>query len=582
MLRDQWISVFDAISIHDYTIAIDDTIVVSVWGDRGSYWLHSLEPNGQLKPICPSVSTYQISPVACGSRIAFVAQAPEYNNFYRVHVYDFGDEKVVDLPVSPLPESRIRSLLWEDENHILTVDTDIAKSASLVRVHVGEEDPEQIAMLPGGEHWVDPHPAIRADGAILFVIGSAQGRQLMLLDPLKETAELLLRGNKSAEPLSACWSPCGERVLALVRRTRKLEAVLLDLSNGKMVVLKLPSLQGLPVWHPDGQRLVVTVDEWPMTRIAIHDLENQQLTYLPLPEGIMANNVQWHNDRCYFTAYSGNYPTSLWCWQGSNGEVLPVIGSKKVSGVSDPRVLVIPARTGNFDIPCLMYEPTNGDASSGTVLMLHGGPSTSWRIGWSPFVAALVLAGFRVVLVNTRGSAFTAWPLPTVSPGSFGESEMHDIGDCIEQLTCWGMIVPGRVAIMGHSYGAFIAYRATLCFPQQVAAAILTSGYLRPEDLLWSKDPQVREFYNYAFRDGVAQTDDKTVIHAPCPLLMVHGEYDFQIPAQVAVGNMNRLPGEQHQLLLLSGESHAFRRKDNVLDWTAEAIQFLCKHLPGR
>ena len=88
----------------------------------------------------------------------------------------------------------------------------------------------------------------------------------------------------------------------------------------------------------------------------------------------------------------------------------------------------IPTSEG-FDLPALVHEPVG--RARGTVVELHGGPAMHWRVAWNPILLAMTAAGYRVVLVETRGTTFNAWPIPPMPVTAHGVQELADVGYCL-------------------------------------------------------------------------------------------------------------------------------------------------------
>jgi dipeptidyl aminopeptidase/acylaminoacyl peptidase len=224
---------------------------------------------------------------------------------------------------------------------------------------------------------------------------------------------------------------------------------------------------------------------------------------------------------------------------------------------------------GGFDLPALVHEPR--EPGGGTVVLLHGGPAATWRAGWDPLVYGLTDAGHRVVQLETRGGTFCAWPVPGLPPGAAAEA-CDDVAACVAGLVRRGLAAEGAIALMGHSHGAYLAYQASLRLPE-VAAVLLSSGYLSSADLEHSPDDDVRRFHRHAF-DGVG--DDRP---ARCPVLAVHGEHDLQLPLSVVAATFERLAGDRGRFVVLPAESHAFRDRANVSRWIGVCLGFLGEHL---
>lgn len=559
--------------LEDFTIRADGQAVVS-WSTASGPRLHACDRHGVLRPTNHLASIDQRLPTASGSRVAFWARMRDEDNIMALFVAD-GEGQVVRLPVAtPLSA---HSLAWRGESHVVTsVHAD--EGTQLLQVDVSGTRPPELLWRSGEDRGrLDLAPDVAADGRILVTVRTQLSQDLIMLDPERGEATVLVKGSRGAAPVGGRWSPDGSRIVLSVRHRRHTEARVIDLNAGTMEVLGIPEPVEVPRFDPTGTRIAFASHEWPWTRVFWYDLATQELSRAPLPPSTCADRPQWHDDACYFRAFGPDQPPSLWRWlpHGADGSPCqPVLEPPPLEDHTRPDVLRLGTPEG-FDLPAIAHEPA-GEAR-GTVIMLHGGPAGAWRVSWNPILLAMTAAGYRVVLAETRGSTFSAWPIPPVPVTAYGEIEARDVGYCIDGLVSMGLAQPGRVVLCGHSHGAFVAYRASLIRPD-VAGVIMTSGYLSPEALNGTLDPEVRRFATAAYGDTPVTADP---IPARCPILAVHGERDKQVPAQVATAMFARLGATGHQLLLLPEEDHAIRDRGNALRYAQAAIEFLHTVLAG-
>jgi dipeptidyl aminopeptidase/acylaminoacyl peptidase len=295
------------------------------------------------------------------------------------------------------------------------------------------------------------------------------------------------------------------------------------------------------------------------------------VSQVPAPDGTCADTPYWRDGECYFRVLGPDHPPSVYRWRPDQPHAVPVTPVAVLARRTPPAVHRLVTGLG-FDLPAIVYEPVAEDR--GTVVMLHGGPAACWRNGWNPVLLAMTGAGYRVVLLETRGTTFNAWPVPPLPVTAHGVAEVVDVGACLSALYRLGLAAPHRTVLAGHSHGAFVAYRASLAHAG-VAGVIMTSGYLHPRALTASADPEVLRFAEAAFADHSWAGDVAQGLESRCPVLVVHGERDNQVPVADAQAMFARLSGTGHEWLLLDGDDHSFRIRRNAERYARAAVAFL-------
>ena len=92
------------------------------------------------------------------------------------------------------------------------------------------------------------------------------------------------------------------------------------------------------------------------------------------------------------------------------------------------------------------------------MLLLHGFPQTSWS--WRHVIPALTDAGLRVLAMDQRGYS------PGASPEAVEEyAGEHLVGDVLGVLDALGL---GQVDLVGHDWGAAVAWQVAGHFPERV------------------------------------------------------------------------------------------------------------------
>ncbi|MDG4830827.1 prolyl oligopeptidase family serine peptidase [Solwaraspora sp. WMMD1047] len=91
-----------------------------------------------------------------------------------------------------------------------------------------------------------------------------------------------------------------------------------------------------------------------------------------------------------------------------------------------------------------------------TLFLVHGGPASHDRDCYDPRVELLVDAGFAVVRTNYRGSTGYGAGWRRIDPDRVGLAQLDDLVAVRAQLVRAGVAEPGRIGLMGHSWGGYL------------------------------------------------------------------------------------------------------------------------------
>lgn len=105
------------------------------------------------------------------------------------------------------------------------------------------------------------------------------------------------------------------------------------------------------------------------------------------------------------------------------------------------------------------------DGEGPTLLLLHGWPDTGAL--WSEVVPDLLAGGYRVAVADLRGCGLSSKPLETSS-----YRMRHLVGDVHCIINSLGV---ARVTLIGHDWGAALAWAAAAYLPDQVENLIVLS-----------------------------------------------------------------------------------------------------------
>ena len=220
-------------------------------------------------------------------------------------------------------------------------------------------------------------------------------------------------------------------------------------------------------------------------------------------------------------------------------------------------------------------EPV-GNRGAGTIVLVHGGPTSHSEDRFNAEVQYFVSRGFNVLSPNYRGSTgFGLAFQESIKEDGWGGREQEDIRAGIEALIQNGIAETGRVGITGTSYGGYSAWWAITHYPPEIVAASApicgmtdlvvdyeeTRPDLRPysEEMMGGTPDEVPERYR-----------DRSPIHhvrnIRGHLLIIQGLKD----PNVTPGNVDAVVKElddhdiPYELLTFEDEGHGIARPKNL------------------
>ncbi|RMF59049.1 MAG: S9 family peptidase [Calditrichaeota bacterium] len=245
-------------------------------------------------------------------------------------------------------------------------------------------------------------------------------------------------------------------------------------------------------------------------------------------------------------------------------------------------------------IPAFYYKPKHRDGRPVPVLVsIHGGPEGQYRPFFNSAIQYYVNElGIAVLAPNVRGSAGYGKSYLKLDNGYNREGSVKDIGALLDWIAQQPELDANRVAVMGGSYGGYMALATMTHFNDRLRAGIdivgisnfvtfleNTKAYrrdLRRVEYGDERDPKMRAFLNKISPNNNADKITK-------PMFIAQGLNDPRVPAteseqMVAVIRKN---GGQVWYMLAKDEGHGFRKKRNRDFYQNAVVLFLQTFLLG-
>ena len=237
-------------------------------------------------------------------------------------------------------------------------------------------------------------------------------------------------------------------------------------------------------------------------------------------------------------------------------------------------------------IPAFIFRP-RGEAPHPVLIDIHGGPESQYRPRFSPATQFFVNElGMAVVAPNVRGSSGYGKTWLKLDNGYLREDSVRDIGALLDWIAQEERLDASRVAVMGGSYGGYMALASLVHFGDQLRAGIdrvgisnfvtfleTTQGYrreLRRAEYGDERDPAMREFLTRI-------SPLNQVARITQPLFVSQGLNDPRVPASESEQMVAALKarGVPVWYVVARDEGHGFRKKVNRDYELAATVLFL-------
>lgn len=271
------------------------------------------------------------------------------------------------------------------------------------------------------------------------------------------------------------------------------------------------------------------------------------------------------------------------------GRLHPELDSINFGGVF---ATTLTARDG-LELPGYVTLPTGrepGDAGARLpfIILVHGGPAARDFARFDPWVQFLTSRGYGVLQVNFRGSRGLGRALQAAGQGQWGTGMQDDVDDAAEWLAREGLADPGRIGVMGASYGGYAALMAAARNNNRYAAAISINGVTDLNGMLqhgqrfFGLEQRMREQFEGV--DLRAMSPANRTADIRVPVFVAHASYDSVVPFSQMETLRRRFgrEGEDAIFVELISDSHNVELAANRYILLSGIEAFLAIHMPSR
>ncbi|MFN3512284.1 MAG: S9 family peptidase [Phenylobacterium sp.] len=347
---------------------------------------------------------------------------------------------------------------------------------------------------------------------------------------------------------------------------------------------------------PDGRTLAYAVNEEGYSRLVLKDVATgRDLAAPDLPKGVLTGlGFSKDGGKLGFGLSTSTGAGDAWSWDLGAGRLERWTQSEL--GGLDPDRLVEPElfRYRSFDkrsIPAFIYRPPGVSGKLPVIVQIHGGPESQELPSFNPRRQSWVNeVGAAVIIPNVRGSSGYGKAYLDLDNAEKREDSVKDIGALLDWIAQQPDLDASRVAVVGQSYGGYMALAVAAHYNDRIAGAIdlygisnfttfleNTEGYrrdLRRAEYGDERDPKMRAVFERISPLNMTARMKK-------PMMVYQGANDPRVPASESEQLVARLRGQGTEVwyVLAKDEGHGVARKPNAEAVRAVEIQFLRKVL---
>lgn len=427
---------------------------------------------------------------------------------------------------------------------------------------------------------------------------------VLLVDMRRETSTNLTPHKDMTRYIPGPWSPDGSGFYVRSDQGREFLGLgFLRREGGDLRWIATPDHDVEDVaLSADGRRLAWAVNDDGYSVIHVHDRKSGRPLGRPIrPGGTLATGwASWHGIR--FSPDGTSLGFILWSGTRPHDVCVVRLPGREVVRYTDGFLGAIPERrmvtpspvtfpSVDRQIPAWLYRPKAPRGTrSPVVVAIHGGPESQERpeYRYSGLYQYLLARGVGILAPNIRGSTGYGASYQRLIHRDWGGEELKDIEHAAKYVRGLDWVDPGRVGIVGGSYGGFAVLSAVTRLPEYWRAAVDLFG---PSNLVTFVQTVPEPWKHFmrewvgdaeADRDFLLQRSPITYVDAVrCPLLVIQGGMDPRVVKAESDQMVERLKsrGLDVEYLVFPDEGHGFtKRRNEFAAWRVSA-EFLLKHL---
>ena len=412
---------------------------------------------------------------------------------------------------------------------------------------------------------------VDVDSQAEYVITSHSGPMSVIGGRFAADRSILFGWNHDRELIGLARCRSGEPPEYLIaREDAELEDVQLDAAGGRAAL----------IWNQDGRSSLELLDLESLARTPVEGL----------PELLSGPSFSPDGSRLAVSALGAATALDVWTVE-VDGTVRQITHSPHpgvgLESLVAPELVRFEAHDG-LALSAWLYRPPGLTAAGPTVLAFHGGPEAQERPRLSYSYQALLSQGIAVLAPNVRGSSGFGKTFMNLDNGALRFDAVRDIEACARYVVAAGVAEPGRIGIMGGSYGGYMTMAGLTEYQDLFAAGACLYGIVNFATFFAHSEPWMGSISKLEYGDPDTQADllaSLSPIHkldrVRAATLVLHGANDTNVPLIEAeqIGRRLKDSGVPVEVVIFPDEGHGFTKTANRVTAALTVTRWFVRYL---
>src|SRR5215467_1913718 len=576
---------------------------ISNMSGRNNLWLVSAEGGF---PTQLTVSDQRQTGVAWSPDGKWIAYQSDYGGDEQWDIFLVSPKRGKVVNLTQTREIAEMNPTWSPDGRYLAYDVKPKNSAALeidIYDMVMREVKHLTTNTPQDKRNVNP--IWSKDGKyIVYTQEQAKGTDsnVLIADVATGTSTLLTSHEGEQLYFANDISPDGKRVLVTSNAVNGYENVgLIDVASKRTSWLTNDKweIRGHE-FSPDGKHVTFSANVDGNEDIYLYDLATGKSTALAIPKGVNEpaggpTAFSADGSRMLYYHNGPTAPSDLWVYHLASGKsqqlTHSLVGGIRSEDMVEPYLVHYPSRDGKWTISAFLYVPFNmqRNGQNAAIVYIHGGPTSQTMNSFNRFVQFAVNQGYMVLAPNYRGSTGYGKEFQQANLFDMGGGDLQDVLAGVDWIKQTGHLDPTKIAVMGGSYGGYLAMMAVTKAPEMWAAGVPIVPFVNWFTEIENEDPVLAQSDRATMGDPEKNPDffrDRSpfffVDRIKAALFLLAGGHDRRCPKEetVQVVDAVKKNGGTVDYKIYEDEGHGFARMENQIDAYQRVANFLKAHVP--